>query len=328
MSIAEQLVAPLRFAPVYQNVVWGGRSLERWRDDLPEGPVGESWEIAQQQRGMSVVAEGPLAGSDLETLMREAGRELVGACYDGGGEFPLLIKIIDAADRLSVQVHPDDELAQELGVGRRGKTECWFIVGDGGELFQGTRPGVDRERFARAIEDDTVAECLNRFETRDGDFFFMPARTVHALGTGTLLFEIQQSCDVTFRVYDWGRVGMDGEPRPLHVEESLRCIDFADRGWGPVQADFEDHPGGGRFRHLVECPYFAVEERRGVRCAGGGEDACSIVMCVDGEGRIDTDGGQLDIAPMRSYLVPAAAGDWCATGLDKGELRLVVARPR
>ena len=188
---ADQLKRPLRFTPVYQNVVWGGRRLEAWRADLPAGPIGESWELSQQGRGMSMVAEGPLAGTRLDELMASAPEAIVGSGYDDA-EFPLLIKIIDANDRLSVQVHPDDALAQELGVGQRGKTECWYLIGDGGELYQGTRPGCDRLRFEQALAEDTVADEVNRFETGDGDFFFMPARTVHALGRGCLLFEIQQ----------------------------------------------------------------------------------------------------------------------------------------
>lgn len=326
MPIVDHLRAPLSFAPVYQTVVWGGRRMARWRSDLPDGPIGESWDISQQERGMSVVEHGPLAGRTLAELVAQAGRELVGPSWDGG-DFPLLVKLIDAADKLSVQVHPDDALAQELGVGRRGKTECWFILGDGGELYQGTRPGVDRETFEQAIAEDTVAECLNRFDTRDGDFFFMPARTVHALGSGTLLYEIQQSCDVTFRVYDWGRVGLDGKPRPLHVRESLRTIDFADREWGPVGAAFEDHPEGGRVRRLASCPYFAVEERRAVRTAGGGEH-CQIVIALGTGGKLATDAGELTMRPMRSYLVPAVAGGWRVTTEDGGELRFLVAEPR
>jgi len=328
MTLADQLTAPLHFRPVYQTVVWGGRRMERWRADLPPGePIGESWEISQQPRGMSVVDEGELAGRSIEDLLREAGRELVGDCYDGG-DFPLLIKLIDANDRLSVQVHPDDELAQRFGVGQRGKTECWFIIGDGGELFQGTKPGVDRERFAEAIEQGTVEDCINRYETGDGDFFFLPARTLHALGSNTLLYEIQQSCDCTFRVYDWGRVGLDGEPRPLHVAESLQTIDFADRGWGPVEADCEDHPLGGRVRRLVDCRYFSVEERRGVQLRGEDNGRCWVVICVAGEGSLCTDGGECDLAPMQSFLVPACAGAWTASGLDTRELRLLVAQPR
>jgi mannose-6-phosphate isomerase len=317
------LDVPLAFTPVYQTVVWGGRRMAQWRDDLPEGKIGESWDIADQERGMSVVAAGPLAGTSLRELVRAHGQELVGTAFQGE-EFPLLVKVLDANDRLSVQVHPDDELAQQLGVAKRGKTECWYLIGDGGELFQGTAAGVDAAAFEQAIEQQQVESCLNRFETVDGDFFFMPARTVHALGTGCLLFEIQQSCDCTFRVYDWGRVGLDGKPRPLHVAESLQTIDFAAQQYGPVATDWQEHPQGGTVRGLASCQYFTVAERRGSNLAQRGNQVCHIVCCMAGSGRLRSAGGELPLQPMHSYLVPAAAGDWQAVGAD---LRLLVAQP-
>ena len=326
MVDVSQLRAPLAFTPCYQSVVWGGRRMAQWRDDLPEGPIGESWEISQQPRGMSVVESGPLAGTTLAQLMEDCGRELVGNCYDGG-DFPLLIKMIDANDRLSVQVHPDDDLAVKFDKGRRGKTECWFIIGDGGELFQGTVPGVDAAHFKQAIADNQVEDCLNRFETKDGEFYFLPARTVHALGTNTLLFEVQQSSDCTFRVSDWGRVGLDGKPRELHVEESMQTIDFTDQHWGPISSEMHDHGDGGRIRELVSCNYFEVEERRAEQTRGRADGRCSVVIVVEGGGELRTDGGSIAVSPMRSYLVPACAGDWEfeSTG---GEARLVVAQPR
>jgi len=321
-----QLAAPLVFTPAYQNVVWGGRRMERWRDDLPDGPVGESWDISQQERGMSVVESGPLAGVSLAELMRDHGAEVVGECYRGG-DFPLLVKLIDANDRLSVQVHPDDELAQRFDRGPRGKTECWFILGEGGELFQGTRDGVDAEDFRKAIDDETVEACLNRFETHDGEFYFIPARTIHALGTGTLLYEIQQSSDCTFRVYDWGRVGMDGKPRELHIEESLQTVDFSDQAWGPHVVDWQTNEAGGRVRPLVRCDYFEVEERRAEATSGGDGSACSIVILLAGQATLSSNGHEIPLAEMRSYLVPAIAGEWSLQA-QGGEARFLVARPR
>src|SRR5262245_51435658 len=219
------LRAPISFRPVYQTVVWGGRRMERWRTELPPGPVGESWVPADPQRGVRVVADGPLAGATLGELTVRFGADLVGAGFRGG-PFPIMVKAIDASDRLSVQVHPDDAIAHRLGLGRNGKTECWLFLEDGGELFLGTKTGVDRAAFERALAEDRLAETLNRFEPRAGDFFFLEPRTVHALGAGCLLYEIQQTSDITFRAYDWGRKGLDGQPRALHVQESLDTIDF------------------------------------------------------------------------------------------------------
>jgi mannose-6-phosphate isomerase len=317
------VLGPLVFRPVYQTVVWGGRRIAQWRDDVPDGPIGESWDIADHPRGMSVVASGEYAGQTLRALMESNGQDIVGPSWDGG-PFPLMVKLIDANDRLSVQVHPDDALAVELGVGDRGKTECWFMLGDGGELFQGTRPGIDRVAFERALASGTVVDTLNRYETRDGEFYFLPARTVHALGRGCLLYEVQQTCDVTFRVYDWGRMGLDGNPRETHVAESLRTIDFAAQS-GPVLSSEQPHPQSGQARNLAVCAYFDVQERVGGLCIGGDRRACSVVICVAGEGELTTRGGSVLLRPMQTVVVPASSGEWLARG---DGLRLLVSRPR
>jgi mannose-6-phosphate isomerase len=332
--MSHPLAVPLAFTPVYHRIVWGGRAMAAWRPDLPPGPIGESWDLADHPRGMSVVAGGPLAGRSLRQLTADHGRDLIGETWDGG-DFPLLVKLIDANDRLSIQVHPDDALAQSLGVGQRGKTECWLLVNDGGELFVGTQPGIDRAAFEQARAAGRVAETLERFIAQDGDFFFLAARTVHALGKGCLLYEVQQTCDVTFRVDDWGRVGLDGKPRPLHVEQSLATIDFSARSLQPVPASEVPHPAGGSVRHLVACDYFSVEERRAAHTSGGGNGRCTLVTCLDGQGTLATAAGALHIEPMRTYLVPAAAGAWTATAASgamsslKSQLglRLLAAQP-
>jgi mannose-6-phosphate isomerase len=328
------LALPLTFTPVYHTLVWGGRAMASWRTDLPAGPIGESWDLADHPRGMSVVASGPLAGKSLHELTQDHGKALIGETWDGG-DFPLLVKLIDANDRLSIQVHPDDALAQSLGVGKRGKTECWLMVNDGGELFVGTRPGITRDDFEAARAVGQVADTLNRFIAKDGDFFFLNARTVHALGRGCLLYEVQQTCDVTFRVDDWGRVGLDGKPRPLHIAESLATIDFHAASEQPIKAPEVAHPAGGTVRHLVDCPYFTVEERRGQHVLGSGNGRCTLITCLDGQGSLSTAAGAIPLVPMRTYLIPAAAGSWSATAAadDHGSLksqlglRLLAAQP-
>jgi mannose-6-phosphate isomerase len=314
------LRAPLIFKPAYQTVVWGGRRMEAFRSDLPSGPIGESWDLADHARGMSVVADGPLAGTTLKDLTRRFGQALVGPSYHGG-DFPLMVKLIDANDRLSVQVHPDDRLAKELKVGERGKTECWYFLTGGGELFVGTKPGVTKESFAAARESGTLADTLNRFVAKEGDFFFIPGRTVHALGAGCLIYEIQQTCDVTFRVDDWGRVGLDGKPRPLHVGESLATIDFTATA-GPAAGEFEIHPDG-RVRALARCPYFQVDEHRTKRISLT-SPSCTVVTCIGGRGRLNTADGSAALVPMTTVLVPAAAGEWNAYGEKNSELHLLV----
>ena len=316
-SATLSLRAPLSFAPAYQVVVWGGQKMATYRDDVPSGPVGESWDLADQARGMSVVRGGPWNGTTLRDLTALRGKDLVGDDFPGG-LFPLLVKLIDASDRLSVQVHPDDELAAKMGLGSNGKTECWLMVGAGGELFQGTRPGVNRQEFESALAQGRVQETLNRYATNDGDFFFLQARTVHALGRNCLLYEVQQTSDITFRVWDWGRVGLDGKPRPLHIEESLDTIDFSRDGFGPVSSNLQAHASGGLVRPLADCAYFQVEERvlasrdDGTSFFCTGPRVCSVLTCLEGQGEICTEGGALMLSAMQTVLVPAAAGGWQA----------------
>jgi mannose-6-phosphate isomerase len=324
------LCAPLTFHSVYQSLVWGGRRLQQWRSDLPPGPIGESWDLADHERGMSVVAHGPWAGRSLRELVAQAGPELVGAGFRGAA-FPLMVKLIDATDRLSVQVHPDDATAQMLGVGSNGKTECWVILADGGALFQGTRPGVSREVFKRALADRSLATTLNRFEGRAGEVFYIEARTVHALGEGCLLYEVQQTSDVTFRVYDWDRLGLDGKPRPLHLAESLETIDFSRTGFGPLRPEWHsEHGHQVASRLLVTCPYFGLEQIRisaGTRLDRPLQDVCAVVTCIDGRGALATEAGSLPLAPMQTALLPAAAKAWTARS-DSTTLDLLVASPR
>ena len=296
----------------------------QWRSNLPAGPLGESWDLSVHPHGMSVVASGPLAGRTLRELTNEFGAALVGDGFTGG-DFPLLVKLIDANDRLSVQVHPDDHLARELNVGPRGKTECWLMLANGGELFVGTKPGTTRASFEAALTAGRVADLLQRFTARTGDFYLLPGRTVHALGAGCLIYEVQQTCDVTFRVDDWGRIGLDGKPRQLHVAESLATIDFAARS-GPVTTPAKATPDGGSLRQLVDGAHFSVDERRGVQTTGDAEGQCSIIVCLAGHGQLATAGGAVALTPMRTHLVPAAAGRWTAT-TSSGDLHLLVARP-
>ena len=328
MSTSEHdaLRLPLAFKPVYMETVWGGQRLAAQRSDVPAGNIGESWDLADHPRGMSVVSDGAFAGKTLQELMQNYGAAIAGPAF-ADKPFPLLIKVIDAQDNLSVQVHPDNALAQEMGLGDAGKTECWLMIGDGGTLYQGTVPGVDKAAFEAAMEAKEVAKTLNRYDTKDGDFFFLPARTVHALGTGCLLLEVQQNCDITFRVDDWGRVGLDGKPRQLHIAESLQTIDFSADDNGPVQANPQDHPQGGSVRQLVQCEYFSVEERRCLHTGGGGNGQCCVITNIEGRGRIATGAGSITVEPLQTVLISACAGPWTITAEDESPQRFTVSVP-
>jgi len=296
---------------------------------LPAGPIGESWDLADHGRGMSVVSQGPLAGRTLHELVSQSGADLVGAEFRGD-TFPLMVKLIDAADRLSVQVHPDAATSIGLGVGTHSKTECWVMLADGGYLFQGMAPGTTRADFERALAARHIEPTLNSFEARDRDVFFIGARTVHALGAGCLLYEVQETCDITYRVYDWDRLGLDGKPRPLHLAESLASIDFARTGFGPLRPPWQgDESQGGAWRSLVTCSSFALAEWRlasGCKLIRELGRTCAAITCLTGQGVIATEGGSLPITAMQTILVPAAAQAWSVQS-DAARMDLLVATP-
>ena len=221
---------PLTFEPILKERVWGGRKLEELYGKELKGtsPVGESWEISDRPGDVSVVANGPLAGRDLHWLIEHFGAALIGRAQLYRGRFPLLIKILDARERLSLQVHPPADKAAALG--GEPKTEMWYVAEavPGAELYVGLKRGCTREEFAGTIATGTVESCFHKVRVRAGDAMFLPSGRVHALGAGLVIFEIQQNSDTTYRVFDWNRVGMDGKPRQLHVEQSLASIDFGD----------------------------------------------------------------------------------------------------
>jgi mannose-6-phosphate isomerase len=219
----------LSFRPLFMERVWGGRRLaERLGKPLPpDVPIGESWELVDREDVQSVVDTGEHAGMTLHELWTEHREAVFGEVRDSP-RFPLLAKILDARETLSVQVHPPAAVAPELG--GEPKTEMWYLLEaeEGAELFAGFRPGVDRRQFEAALGSGDVANLLHRVPVRAGDALFIPSGRCHAIGAGCLIVEIQQNSDTTYRVFDWNRVGLDGKPRALHIAESMRSIDFAD----------------------------------------------------------------------------------------------------
>jgi mannose-6-phosphate isomerase len=252
---------PLTFEPIFKERVWGGRELERiYAKPLPPGkPIGESWEISDRPGDASVISNGPLAGKTLRWLMENHAAEILGKAIPAAeGRFPLLCKILDAREKLSLQVHPPAGRAKELH--GEPKTEMWFITDAAPEasLYVGLKRGVKRAEFEKKVSDGTVADCFHRIPVRAGDAMFLPSGRVHAIGAGLVIFEIQQNSDTTYRVFDWNRVGLDGKPRELHVPQSLASIDFKDFEPGVLNAEFH----GNEFvktRQLVFDPLFSVE---------------------------------------------------------------------
>ena len=300
---------PIYFKPIYQERVWGGRNLEdALGRELPKGEViGESWDVVDRPEAMSVIEKGDFAGKSLRELIEEFPEEIMGKGYDSNRPFPILVKWLDCSDRLSLQVHPPAEVAPELG--GEPKTENWYIADcqPNASLIVGLKNGVTRDDFERRLEAGTLEECVHRFPVSPGESILVESGRIHAIDAGNLILEIQQNSDTTYRVYDWGRVGLDGSPRQLHVEESLKCID-----WN----DFEPEtirPGSGESL-LADCPEFRL---RKMDLDGGS----SPVVLQEGEPRLvsvtagsvqisgqETPNGTTALLPASSSFDVAASG--------------------
>ncbi len=271
---------PLSFRPLFFERVWGGRMLASLfgKDLPPDIPIGESWELVDRTEAESIVDGGTLSGTGLHELWQNHREDIFGKAYTGhpSVRFPLLIKLLDAREKLSVQVHPPAQVAGELG--GEPKTEMWHVLhaDEGADIFAGLRAGVTRAQFEQALADGSVAECIHRIPTRPGDTIFIPSGRIHAIGAGNVILEVQQNSDTTYRVFDWNRVGLDGKPRELHIEASIRSTNFG---------DFEPQLTPQRMGTLVDDQLFRVERHSLIdaplRLAEDGRFA--IVFCVSGE---------------------------------------------
>jgi mannose-6-phosphate isomerase len=280
------LDTPLLFTPFLRPMVWGGRRLAALGKPLPTAePYGESWEVSDHPHHRSIVARGPLAGQTLRHLVETDSAALLGStAYT---TFPWLIKFLDANDWLSVQVHPDERAVRALWPQEGSKTEAWFILdaAPGSRVYAGLQPGVGPAELLAAVKAGTVTECLHSFEPRPGDCLFLQAGTVHAVGGGVLMAEVQQTSDATYRLFDWNRKDAKGKSRELHLAESLACIDWQRGPVAPVRADGFGTPRRKR-QALVSCPYFAldyVQDSEPFPCGGKGHLQAAVVL--SGRGR-------------------------------------------
>jgi mannose-6-phosphate isomerase len=310
--VIRAMLYPLTFRPIFKERVWGGRSLEKlYQKPLPTGvPIGESWEISDRPGDVSVIANGPLADKDLRWLMENHRRDLLGDARPQNGRYPLLIKILDAREKLSLQVHPPAHKAAELG--GEPKTEMWYVAdaAPDAELYVGLKHGVTPAEFEKKIQTGGVAECFHRVKVQSGDAMFLPSGRVHAIGAGLVIFEIQQNSDTTYRVFDWNRVGLDGKPRELHVAQSLASIDFNDFEPAVIRGKFEGK-GSLKKRPLVRDPLFSVEACQ----IPAGESVppprgkMQIIAAVSGKFLVKNAGADVSLSPGQFCLIPAAAGE-------------------
>lgn len=305
----------LKFRPILKSVVWGGEKIAPFKGIVTDQTrIGESWEISGVPGNESVVADGPDAGLTLRQMIEKYGAALVGQKnYERfGSTFPLLIKIIDAAGDLSLQVHPDDDLARRRH-GSLGKTEMWYIVDTEPDaaIVSGLSREITPDEYAARVADNTLLDVVAHHVSHPGDVFFLPAGRIHAIGAGNLLVEVQETSDVTYRIYDYGRLGADGKPRQLHIPQAL---DVTLRE-PPKAQDFHGH--------LAQCDYFTVDA-----VEGDFEDVCdetsfTSLLVLEGKGTLTetATGESLPIRKGQSLFLPAGTGAYTVTGTDLKCLR-------
>lgn len=306
---------PLIFTPVFKERLWGGRRLARWFPDLPDGPIGEAWVLSDHPQGRTPVQNGPLAGESLHSLKARFGADLVGTGGLSGKtrEFPLLFKLLDSQEDLSVQVHPSDGY-EGLPPGELGKTEMWVVLEaePGARVIYGLQPGVTPEAFAAAVREGRTIDVMRQLPARAGDVLYVPAGTVHALGSGLLVAEIQQSSDTTYRVYDFDRLGLDGKPRELHVEHAIRVANYD----APPAVTHPAGTGPNRWAEICRSAYFVVSQGR---CQGDWEQRTApasfqAVMLLEGGGSVSWGSGSEPVTAGSVLLAPASLGEYRLSG--------------
>jgi mannose-6-phosphate isomerase len=297
---------PLRFEPIFRRYLWGGRKLATLLNK-PIGPekCAESWEIVDRPADQSRVTNGPLAGKTLSEIVRDHGTELFGR-HPPLPQFPLLLKFLDCEKTLSVQVHPSDAQAAKLDPPDLGKTEAWVVMSAESDalIYAGLKRGFDRPALERELHRGTCDLCLHRFEPNPGDCIFIEAGTVHALGAGQVLLEIQQNSDATLRLFDWNRLGPDGQPRPLHIEQSLDVIDF---GRGPVDPQTPQPTDRKHIARLVDCDKFILDRWQFMEPVRiGGDNRFHIIAILHGAVDLLCDPDQQTLRLGDTLLLPAS----------------------
>ena len=303
------MLYPLTFKPILKSVIWGGSQICPFEGITPtEEGVGESWELSHVDDNFSVVAEGELANKSLDELIKEYGKELVGGkvMERFGSRFPLLIKFIDARDNLSIQVHPDDELAK-VRHNSFGKTEMWYVIkaDKGASLYSGFSQQIDKEEYVKRVGNNTIMDVLKKYDVSEGDVFFLPAGRVHAIGAGCFIAEIQQTSNITYRIYDYNRKDKNGNTRELHTELAKDAIDYT------LYPDYRTHYKAhtNATVNLADCKYFTTNliELDTVMVRDFEElDSFVVYICMEGSAALrDSNGYEIRIHQGQTALIPA-----------------------
>ena len=313
---------PLKLSYITKSPLWGGRRLlDGWGMRAEADTVGEAWMLSVRAKEMSVIQNGELAGKTMRQYIDEFGPSVIGTAY-AGGDFPLLIKLIDACDKLSVQVHPNDDYAARVE-NDRGKTEMWYIVeaDEGAEIIYGLKDGMSAEEFRSAVREDKLADTMHHCPVHAGETYFIPSGMLHAIGAGILIAEIQQNCDLTYRVYDYERRGADGSLRELHVDKALDVtVPFTEDEVNAIRYE----GGAVSEQTLSHCRYFKTDKLTvsAPTALTVDERSFAFLLCLDGNGTITANGDNFNVARADGYYLPAGLGE---VVLD-GDMTVLVAR--
>lgn len=313
------MLYPLKFEPIYKENIWGGNQLKtKFNREIPSDHTGESWDIACHEHGQSIISNGPLKGKTLDEIFKSNKADILGEFSKSFEKFPLLIKIIDAKDRLSLQVHPDDLFAKLLEPGEFGKCEMWYVLDaeEDAKIAIGLKDGVTKQDFIQGLIDGNLEACVHELPVKKGDVINIPAGLVHAIEEGIVIAEVQQNSDTVYRVYDWNRMGLDGKPRDLHIERALGSIDFQDTiNKSKIEGlCLEDNDNK---RHIyIGNSHFAIEKLdiKKIYKHSTKEEKMMIYFCLEGSYELKWNDLYIKVNKGESVLLPSSLGDYTIEG--------------
>lgn len=328
---AEKLY-PLKFRPVYVERIWGGSLMTEVLDrELPEHsqPIGESWEISDRPGAESIVSNGELCGRTLGELIKYYGRTLLGEACQDISRFPLLVKLIDAGERLSLQVHPDDAVCRELGSGAEPKTEMWYIISakSGAKILAGLSEKATRHHLRELISSPDVERLLQVYPSQIGDAYYIPSGTLHAIGAGNLILEIQQNSDTTYRISDWGRVDSNGKSRELHVEQGIKSVNFMNRKSPRIAGAVDKVRRNRKYDVVSICPYFNVADLRLVETRMDDTKGRSfhLLSAINSNFSVSCQNGTaVQVMRGETVMIPAVAGSYKIEPLNNAEECVII----